>query len=430
MKKRTGVFLAVLLLVPLALSFAGGGQQNSVVTIEMLTIETKLENIYKESIGIFEAAHPNIKVNLSIKNSTADLFSYVSNIAQSGSEGADLFTTDGNKTIFMGNFADAGVIMNLDGKLNVSDFPPLMVQRVRHKGHLYMSPGAFGDVFPIFYNKDIFARFNLTVPNTFDELEAINKTLMANGVQPFTLDGLNQWGLGWNFWNFVSIFAPEWTEDFCKGIGNFDDPRFRVGMRRMKTWVDAGYFGTNWKELDGPGAVLEFTTGNAAMFCNQEDMNTACEAAGMNFGAFYWPMPGGGKYMMAGQSTLSGFAIRASGNKAKEEASLELVRYLMSDEVNQKIADINFKTPYKQSINTKSGVLNSLKTGDRIVPLWSDQMTPRQYDNVGGYDILNDYAQRYFFGSVTLDQAIAEFMKIIDPRKVMADDEKVSWTKL
>jgi ABC-type glycerol-3-phosphate transport system substrate-binding protein len=166
------------------------------------------------------------------------------------------------------------------------------------------------------------------------------------------------------------------------------------------------------------------------MFCNIEDMVKPCTEAGMNFGAFYWPMPGGGKYMMAGQALLSGFAVRATGNKAKEEAALELVKYLMSDEVNQKIADKDWKTPYKQSISTKSAVLNSLKTADRIVPNWPDQMTPRSYDNVDGYGILNDYAQRYFFGSVTLDQAIAEFMKIIDPRKVMSDDEKLSWNNL
>jgi ABC-type glycerol-3-phosphate transport system substrate-binding protein len=166
------------------------------------------------------------------------------------------------------------------------------------------------------------------------------------------------------------------------------------------------------------------------MYCNIENMNQACEEAGINFGAFYWPMPGGGKYMMAGQETLRGFALRVTGNKAKEDAALELIKYLMSDEVNQLWGDINWKVPYKQSITTKSPVLNSLKTADRIVPLWSDQMTPRLYDNVNGYSILNDFAQRYYFGSVTLDQAIAEFMKIIDPKKVMSDDEKVSWNKL
>jgi raffinose/stachyose/melibiose transport system substrate-binding protein len=433
MKKNVVVLVLLLALVfPAAIFGGGGGQQagGGVVNIEMAIEAADLENFYTDVLAKFMAAHPNIKVSLVVKSTTSELFPYVSTLAQSGNEGADLFPTDGNKTVYMGNFADAGIIHSLDDKLDVSDFPPLMVQRAKHKGRLYTSPGAFGDVFSIFYNKDIFAKYNLQIPNSFEELEAINKTLMSNGVQPFTLDGLNVWGVGWNFWNFVSIFAPEWTENFCKGIGNFDDPQFSVGMQRMKGWIDAGYFGPNWKSLDGTGATLEFTSGQAAMYCNLEDMNRPCEASGMNFGAFYWPMPGGGKYMMAGQATLSGFALRATGNKAKEDAALELIKYLMSDEVNQMLGDTNWKVPYKSTITTKSPVLNSLRTADRIVPLWSDQMTPRSYDNVNGYSILNDYAQRYFFGSVTLDQAIAEFMKIIDPKKVMTNDDKISWHQL
>jgi raffinose/stachyose/melibiose transport system substrate-binding protein len=430
MKKSVVVFAVLLAMVPLTMVAGGGGQQSGVVTLELVTWEGGLTDFYAEVLEAYQRSHPNVKVTLSIRDGSEAMYAYVSSVVQSSSEGADLFATHGTKTVYMGNFADAGIILNLDGRIDVTGYPAIMVQRARYKGHLYMSPGVFGDVFPIFYNKDIFAKYNLQIPNTFDELESINKTLMANGVQPFTLDGLNVWGLGWNFWNFVGIFAPEWTENFCKGIGNFDDPKFRVGMQRMKAWVDAGYFGPNWKSLDGTGATLELTSGQAAMFCNIEDMNRSCEETGMNFGAFYWPMPGGGKYMMAGQATATGFAVRASGNKAKEDAAIELVKYLMSDEVNQKLGDINWKVPYKQSITTKSPVLNSLKTGDRIVPLWSDQMTFRSYENVDGYGILNDYAQRYFFGSVTLDQAIAEFMKIIDPKKSLTDDEKVSWTAL
>jgi ABC-type glycerol-3-phosphate transport system substrate-binding protein len=253
---------------------------------------------------------------------------------------------------------------------------------------------------------------------------------MTNGLQPFTLDGLNVWGVGWNFWNFIGVFAPEWTENFCNGIGNFDDPQFRIGMQRMKAWADAGYFGPNWKSLDSTGATLEFTSGQVAMYCNISSMGRSCDAAGMNYGAFYWPMPSGGKYMMAGQDTVTGFAVRSSGDKAKEDAAIELVNYLMSDEINQKLGDMDYNVPYKPSIITKNPVLNSLKTADRIVPLWSDQMTFRSYENVDGYSILNDYVQRYLFGSVTLDQAMAEFMKIIDPGNAMAEDEKVAWTNL
>jgi raffinose/stachyose/melibiose transport system substrate-binding protein len=433
MKRAVVVFVLLLAFVSPTMIFGGGrGQQTggSVVTIEMVMLDSQLEKFYADAVAKFEATHPNIKVTQVFKESNTGTFPYVSTLAQSGSEGADLFPTDGNKTIYMGNFADAGIIQSLDGKLDISGFPPLMVQRSKHKGHLYTSPGVFGDVFPIFYNKDIFTKYNLQIPNSFEELETINKTLMANGVQPFTLDGLSVWGVGWNFWNFVGVFAPEWTENFCKGIGNFDDPQFRLGMQRMKAWADAGYFGPNWQSLDSTGATMEFTSGQAAMFCNIVNMHDACEAAGMNFGAFYWPMPGGGKYMMAGQAMLSGYALRATGNKAKEDAALELIKYLMSDEVNQILGDMNWKVPYKSTITTTSPVLNSLRTADRIVPLWSDQMTSRTYDNVNGYSILNDYAQRYFFGSVTLDQAIAEFMKIIDPRKTLTEDEKVSWNSL
>ncbi len=45
----------------------------------------------------------------------------------------------------------------------------------------------------IYYNKDIFAEYNLEVPDTWAELIEICETLEANGIQPFIGGGLDVW---------------------------------------------------------------------------------------------------------------------------------------------------------------------------------------------------------------------------------------------
>ena len=49
------------------------------------------------------------------------------------------------------------------------------------------------NITPVYYNKEIFEKYNLEVPETYDEFLTVVKTLTDNGVTPITLGNKDRW---------------------------------------------------------------------------------------------------------------------------------------------------------------------------------------------------------------------------------------------
>ena len=81
----------------------------------------------------------------------------------------------------------------------------------------------------VIYNKDIFEKYHISVPETKEEMKQIVQILEQEGITPFAGHFLESWKTGNLFMQFMieNIFmqSPNWGEDFRKGRVNFSDSR-------------------------------------------------------------------------------------------------------------------------------------------------------------------------------------------------------------
>lgn len=98
---------------------------------------------------------------------------------------------------FLKPFVKAGKVYDLTGKLNSDKewkdrYVPGVYTPLEFDGKVYALPTT-QTVVCLFYNKEIFDRYGLKEPKTFDELKNIINVLNENGITPFALGNKAPW---------------------------------------------------------------------------------------------------------------------------------------------------------------------------------------------------------------------------------------------
>ena len=111
----------------------------------------------------------------------------------------------------------------------------------------------------LYYNKAFFEANNLSVPTTWDELEALCETIMeiTDGKYAFAYDSEANW-----FITMTEQYGSEYTKNDAQKF-YFNNETNRNFVKRFRTWYDKGYFTT--QELYGAYASNLFTSGYCYM---------------------------------------------------------------------------------------------------------------------------------------------------------------------
>jgi raffinose/stachyose/melibiose transport system substrate-binding protein len=171
------------------------------------------------------------------------------------------------------NLIDIGVPVNVEEKftkLGLMDYleegaVSLLKGLVNGKG-LYCIPMGW-NVEGIWYNKNIYEEYDLSVPETWAELEENAAKLMEAGVQPFAVAGKEQWPITRHI-NMLVMRNVGWDAMTKAGDGeiSFMQQGFFDAAKTIQDWAAAGWFGRGVNTLDYGTARDVFTTGEAAMF--------------------------------------------------------------------------------------------------------------------------------------------------------------------
>lgn len=95
----------------------------------------------------------------------------------------------------------------------------------------------------VYYNRDIFKTYNIEIPETVDELNAVIEKLKAAGIAPFATHFLDTWSIG----NITMQFAinevfnkePKWGDKFRAGEVSFEtSPEYRACYENVKLLYD------------------------------------------------------------------------------------------------------------------------------------------------------------------------------------------------
>lgn len=158
------------------------------VTLHLFHQKQEAQEAFAQIIDAFHAEYPYITVEQEIV--TNDPAAILKARIATG-EVPDIFQ-GANDTM---DIAQGGYIMELTGEpfLNsITDEARSASSFSDADGHTWAMP-VDGSCEGIFYNKDIFAKYDLAVPTTLSELEEVIRTLEENGVTPFAMGFKDAW---------------------------------------------------------------------------------------------------------------------------------------------------------------------------------------------------------------------------------------------
>jgi raffinose/stachyose/melibiose transport system substrate-binding protein len=209
---------------------------------------------------------------------------------------------------------------------------------VTYNGRLYGLPMDFAGI-GIIYNKDIFAKYSLTPPTTYLELQKVAATLKKNGVTPFA--GLLK--ANWSVGHFIEMLH---SSMLGAKVGNDGIFKFVAAMNKGETSFDKGVdMASIFKIMDWYKANMEenavendwdqqqaaYIKGEAAMMVQGLwSLPNAKDYPNLNSGFVPFPWSNktaDNKFFADVDST---FTVSAQSSPEKQAAALKFINWLSS----------------------------------------------------------------------------------------------------
>ncbi|MDL2229598.1 extracellular solute-binding protein [Treponema sp. OttesenSCG-928-L16] len=337
--KKVLIGLLAMLVAAGALFAAGGsdaakGDETIILNLwHHNTYDTRripIENAAKR----FEQQNPGVKIIISVYENDP----YKTKLKTvSGDDFPDVFHSWGGG--WLKSFVDAGLVADIteESKAWADQISPAALEFNRFDGKVYGSPYINSSTI-LYYNKEIFSRFNLQPPRTLAELDAVAATLKANNIIPFALANLTKWP-GAQHFVFLSmrIGGADIFQRAIDGKVKFTDETFIKAGQILQEQVAKGYFpaGANGMNWDTGASRMMFYTGQAAMIVQTSGFMATCKSENADFykdklGIALYPAVEGGKGKMT--DLLSGENAFSVGANTKHKAmAAKLVGFLSAD---------------------------------------------------------------------------------------------------
>ncbi len=355
--KKCMIVFAFLQCIPLML-FAGGQKETTPTKDSSVTIryfdsvndaEQKIRNDWTyENIRIFQERNPNIKIELT---NTPNGDQYLNKLS---TEMAANNVPDVFMTWTAGRFepfVKAGRVQPLDDIIDNSSLKSVVnkgnCSATTFDGKIYAIPMELaGEV--IYYNKALFKKYNVKLPETWEELLVAIKTFKANGTIPFALANKDPWpGTIFYMAMFDKLFGPDEYKKTCfQKQAVFNSEPYIETAKYLAELVKAGAFPDNFNSLEDTEGIALFRTGKAAMRYNGTwELPDHITALGDNLGIMNWvTMPSGKGKRNEGWLTVQNeaYAIGAA-SKHKAEAA-KFLEFMLSPERQKVLAEAGFMT--------------------------------------------------------------------------------------
>ena len=182
----------------------------------------------------------------------------------------------GNATA--GLLSSQGLLANMDSAVKTYGWDKKLVpslqttakyddKGVMGSGHWFGVPN-YGEYVEVFYNKDMFAKQNIAIPTTQDELVAAMAKFKAAGVTPLA-ESAAEYPLG-QLWYQLALNKADRAfvnnYQLYKGPVNWQGPELTYATSTIKDWVDKGYISKNVTGAKAEDAGTSFIAGKYPMF--------------------------------------------------------------------------------------------------------------------------------------------------------------------
>jgi raffinose/stachyose/melibiose transport system substrate-binding protein len=300
------------------------------------------EKVYLEAVDRFKKKHPDVEVKtLQIPN---DTYKQKFAVAMSGGTPPDVFHSWGGG--WLKEFVNQGNVLDISGKFDANTFSKQALDNATFDSKVYGLPLGLS-VAVIYYNKDIFAKYNLKPPATWDEFLTIIDTLNKNKVIPLALANQPKWPGAYYLMYLADRLEGSdlFNSAFARTGRGFDDPGYVKAGQYIQDLVKKEAFnkGFNGLPYDAGQSRQIFYTEQAAMLLMSNALvnNVRTEAPSFEkkLDFFNFPTMPGGK---GDPSSLQGATapVWSVAKKSKNpELAIELAKELASVETAQAFSD-------------------------------------------------------------------------------------------
>jgi len=233
----------------------------------------------------------------------------------------------------------------------------------------------------IYYNKTVFAKYNLQPPKTWDEFLAVCDTLKKNGVIPIVSGTKNAWpAAGWFDYLNMRTNGPEFHINLMLGKEKYDDPRVKKTFQNWAVLLDKGYFIENAASYDWQDVLPFMLQGKAAMYLmGQFVMDSIPKDNQKDFDFFRFPIIDS-KIPIGEDAPTDGYF--AAANAPHKEQAKAFLAFLGSKEAQTYVANQLKRLPTNTEVDTskfddasKKG-MDLLKGADYIAQFYDRDTTP------------------------------------------------------
>lgn len=311
-------------------------------------------------------------------------------IAMSSGECPDMYTSWSGGP--MNEYIDSGFAQPLDDlyeEYGLKDiYMDAALAQATYNGKLYAVPTYNVSLAGIFYNKEMFEKYNMEVPTTVSELEAICDKFVEEGITPFALANAPKWTGSMYFQCLAARkggLKP--FQDAVAGTGTFEDECFQYAGEKIQEWVNKNYFpeGVNsLSEDDGQAKQLMYQETAAMLLCGSWYTGTFSSDSPEFYekiGWFSFPTVDGSDADASIQIGTIGdqfVSFNCTGEKLK--AAFECASYYSSEGALDLMVEVGKIPPTKNAGDlVTDGVTKQIldaATGASSVQLWYDQYLP------------------------------------------------------
>lgn len=260
--KRTIVStMAAAMAVTGILAGCGTGGSGGTPTVTVWSWRSQDASLWTQVQKDLNAKGDKVKIQFRAVNATS--YDSVLQTAMDGGKGPDIFYgRAGEGTL---QYAAANMLQPVDSIADLSTINKGALESVAYQGKNYGVPFAI-QTMEVFYNKDIFAQYNLSVPKTWNDFINICKVLKSKGVTPLSTMGIQGWMQALNFDEVAATtIGNSFSQQLVDKKAKYSDAPFVDALTKYQSL--APYFEPNFKAVGSAGNEQEtqFALGKSAM---------------------------------------------------------------------------------------------------------------------------------------------------------------------
>lgn len=236
-----------------------------------------------------------------------------------------------------------------------------------------------GNTEGIFYNTELFAKYNLNPPTTWDDLTKAADTLKKNGITPFAEGSQAAWVPNMLVNTLIGRVAGENTNNgFVTGQAKWNSPDVVAAYQVLADWEKKGYFTKGELGKDYDGMLNDFVAGKAGMMFDGSWRSSAFKndavggaiAGKVAFVALPAVPNGKGDQTAVNANYGEGYGFSADLNDNELKAVKAFIKNMYSDEMQLRGL-------------LEDGVLPSMKLSDESISQVTDPVVKQVLDVLG-----------------------------------------------